>query len=78
MQHDIAPMEYMTDEITPGEVLIFRWSGGTRIEIGRPEGEEYVWDQCIGVYDHATGEKTIPATYEAFRAKVDEWIADNR
>lgn len=82
MQQDMAPMEYMTDELEPGSVLIFRWSGGTQIEIGRPgnddAGEGYIWDQSISVYDHATGRIEIEPTYEAFRARVDEWVKDSR
>lgn len=85
MQEDMAPMEYMDPEAG----LIFRWNGGTTVDIGRPQTErldgdipeeerEYVWDQCFKVYDYATGEIEIPATYEAFRARVDEWIKDSQ
>lgn len=76
LRSPLVNMEYMSDEITPGETLIFRWSGGSMIEIGRPENEEYIWDQCINVYDHATGKIRIENTYAAFKAEVNEWIAD--
>ena len=78
MNENVAPMEYMSDEITPGEVLIFRWSGGPKIEIGRPENEEYIWDQTVNVYDYETGKIEIPVTYEAFKARVNEWIKDSQ
>jgi len=73
----VHTMEYM-HEISPGEILIFRWrENGTTIEVGRPENEEYTWDQSISVYDHATGKRTIE-TYEDFRARIDGWLKDQQ
>lgn len=81
---DSHDMEYM-GEVEPGVVLIFRLrEGATNIEVGRPqtprldgdipEGERgYVWDRNIGVYDHATGKRTV-TNYEEFRATIEEWI----
>lgn len=73
LQPDMASMEWLCEPLN----LMFRWPGGTQIEVGRYEGfaEQRVWDQSIGVYDHAIGEITI-GTYEGFRSKIKEWIFD--
>lgn len=72
LQPDMAPMEWLCKPLD----LIFKWSGGTSIDVGRhdPVTEERSWDLCIGVYDHAMGKITLPPTYEAFKAKCEEWI----
>ncbi|MFD5308327.1 hypothetical protein [Streptomyces ardesiacus] len=65
-------------EINPGEVLIFRWrEGGTNIDVGRPENEEYIWDRNIRVYDDETG-KVLISTYADFKARIVEWLEDQR
>jgi hypothetical protein len=81
-------MEYM-GEVEPGVVLIFRLTeGATNIEVGRPqtprldgdipeEERQYVWDRNIGVYDPATGKRTVE-NYEQFKAKIEEWIDDEK
>lgn len=78
-----------TGEVESGVVLLFRLKeGGTNIEVGRPqtprldgaipeEERQYVWDRNIGVYDHATGKRTVE-NYEQFRAKVAEWIDEEK
>ncbi|MFJ1700448.1 hypothetical protein ACIOHC_36255 [Streptomyces sp. NPDC088252] len=75
LQPDMAPMEWICKPLN----LIFKWSGGSCIEVGRYEdfAERRVWDQSIGVYDHASGKITLESTYEAFKAKCKEWIRDN-
>jgi hypothetical protein len=71
-----APMEWLCEEFD----LTFKWTPrGTNIEVGRydPYTETgRIWDQCICVYDHATGQVTLERTYEAFRAKCEEWTDD--
>ncbi|MFD4858377.1 hypothetical protein [Streptomyces atratus] len=75
LQPDMAPMEWLCTPLN----LIFKWSGGTSIEVGRYEdfSERRVWDQSVGVYDHASGKITLEPTYEAFVAKCKEWIRGN-
>lgn len=75
LQEDMAPMEWLCKPLD----LIFTWSGGTTIDVSRYDAAtgKRSWDQCIGVYDHATGKITIPPTHEAFKAKCEEWILDD-
>ncbi|WP_371665969.1 hypothetical protein OG306_33110 [Streptomyces sp. NBC_01241] len=81
-------MEYM-QEVNPGEILIFRWKGGSTVEIGRPQTERldgdipeedrgYVWDKSFKVYDKETGKVTIFAEYAAFKAKCLEWVEEQK
>lgn len=75
LQPDMAPMEWLCKPLN----LIFNWSGGSSIEVGRYEdfAERRVFDQSIGVYDPSAGKITLEPTYEAFHAKCKEWIRDN-
>lgn len=59
--------------------LMFKWSGGSSIDVGWYDSatEQRHWDLCIGVYDHATGKIMLPPTYEAFKAKCEEWVLDD-
>lgn len=83
MTDDMAPMEYLD----PESGLIFQWDGRTLINVGRPwhsrldgnapEGERpYQWSWCISVFDQETDELTIPADYDAFKARCLEWLSD--
>ncbi|MFE6739849.1 hypothetical protein [Streptomyces tubercidicus] len=74
LQPDMASMEWLCAPLN----LMFRWSGGTQIEVGRYDDviEQRLWDRSIGVYDHATGKIQI-GSYEGFRSRVKEWILDD-
>lgn len=73
LQPDMAPMELLCEPLN----LMFRWSGGSQIEVGRSEegSQHLIWDLSIGVYDHATG-KIVISNYEEFRSKIKGWILD--
>jgi hypothetical protein len=74
LQPDMAPMEWLYEPLG----LIFKWSGGSNIDVGRydPVTEERHWDQNIGVRDLETGENTLEPTYEAFKEKCAEWVSN--
>ncbi|MFH9606903.1 hypothetical protein [Streptomyces sp. NPDC017448] len=74
LQPDMASMEWFCKPLN----LIFKWSGGSSIEVGRYEdfSERRVWDQSVGVYDHASGTITI-SDYAGFRDKIQQWIIGN-
>lgn len=86
MQEDMSAMEY----VDPETGYMFVWRGGTKIDVGMPwanrlhgevpEGVDmpYQFFANISVYDPETGKMTIPPTYEAFKARVLEWIQDER
>lgn len=82
---DVAPMEFMDPETG----IIFQWSGGTQINVGRPwvdrldgdapeDARQVVWDRTISVYDYETGRVAIPREYEAFKARCLGWLEDER
>lgn len=75
LQPDMAPMEWLCKPMN----LVFEWSGGTMISVGRYEdfSVRRVFDQSIGVYDHSAGKITLEPTYEAFKAKCKDWIRGN-
>jgi hypothetical protein len=62
-------------EYDAGE-FIARWHGGEYIELGYMAESGFVAGDVINVWDHAKGEPRIPRTLDAFRARVDEWLAE--
>ena len=68
--------------------VVFRWHGGEYIESGyiatergqyeRDYGHavgEFVAQDCMNVWDHATGTPAIERSLEAFEAKCCEYVA---
>jgi len=73
---------YMQYEHKSGTVA--RWHGGAYIDLGHitPMGEAGIDNDdfhafdVINVWDYATDTPTIPRTLDAFKARVDERLAD--
>lgn len=69
-------------QYTAGDVTA-RWHGGEYIDLGYSQnqgedgidGDDFHAYDVINVWDYAKGEPRIPRSLDAFKARVDEWVA---